>query len=146
MGRPVITFDIVGKPSPQSGMRAVNTARGARLITAGGTNLRTWRSQVADTARHHANIHGCQTLPLSLNVRFRFPMPKSAPKHDKTAGMRHRATVPDLDKLLRGLLDGLTAGGLIADDSLIVHIVAEKIDVHNDWTGATVTITEMVPL
>jgi hypothetical protein len=35
---------------------------------------------------------------------------------------------------------------LIADDSLIVHIVAEKIDVHNDWTGATITITEMVPL
>ena len=142
----MIRFDIIGKPSPQSGMRAVNTARGARLITAGGTNLRTWRTQVADTAHTIAQEHGCQTAPLAVTVTFRFPMPKNAPKHDRVAGHRYRVTVPDIDKLLRGLFDGLTSGGLIADDSIIVQLTANKIDVHNDWTGATVTITEAIPL
>ena len=142
----MIRFDIIGSPSPQGGMRAVNTARGARMITAGGTGLRTWRTAVADAARHQAEIVGCQTMPLRLDVVFRLPMPKSAPKHDRDVGRRLRARTPDLDKLLRALLDGLTAGGLIADDALITRITATKIDVWADWTGAVVHLGEAVPL
>lgn len=142
----MIRFDIVGTPSPQAGMRAVNTARGARMITAGGVNLRSWRTAVADAARHQADIVGCQTVPLALEVTFRLPMPKAAPKHDRDARHRLRARTPDLDKLLRSLFDGLTAGGLIGDDALICRITATKIDVWQDWTGAQVTLGEAVPL
>ena len=142
----MIIFDIVGTPSPQAGMRAVNTARGARMITAGGVNLRSWRTAIADAARYQADIVGCQTMPLALEVTFRLPMPKAAPKHDRDDGMRWRARTPDLDKLLRSLLDGLTAGGLIADDALICQIRASKVDVWQDWTGATVILDEAVPL
>ena len=142
----MIRFDIIGTPSPQAGMRAVNTARGARMITAGGTGLRTWRTAVADAARHQAEIVGCQHGALQLGVTFRLPMPKGAPRHDRDAGRRLRARTPDLDKLLRSLLDGLTAGWLIADDALICRLSAEKWDVFADWTGASVTLGEAMPL
>lgn len=142
----MIRFKILGMPSAQGGMRAVNTARGARMITAGGTGLKSWRTAVAETAEVAAFDYGCQTMPLEVIVVFRLPMPKSAPRHDKEAGRRLRARTPDLDKLLRALFDGLTAGGLIADDALIARVAATKTEVWESWIGADVTIQEAVPL
>lgn len=142
----MIRLMIVGNPAPQAGMRAVQTARGARLITAGGTNLKAWRNAVADEAATAANQNGCQTGPQELCVEFRLPMPKSAPKHDREAGRRYRPITPDVDKLLRGLFDGLTAGGLISDDKIIVKVTAVKVDVWESWLGADVRLSEVVPL
>jgi Holliday junction resolvase RusA-like endonuclease len=142
----VIRFDIIGIPSPQAGMRAVNTARGARMITTGGVGLKSWRTAVADTAREQAAIHGCLDVPLALTVTFRFPMPKGAPKFDRDAGIRYRARTPDLDKVLRSLFDGFTAGGLITDDAILVKVEASKVEVWQAWTGAAIELDEAIPL
>jgi Holliday junction resolvase RusA-like endonuclease len=142
----MINLTIYGTPSPQAGMRAVNTPRGARMITTGGKHLKPWRTAIAEAAAEQAAIHGCQTAPLHVTVQFRFPMPKSAPKHDRDHASRLRATTPDLDKLVRGLFDGFTAGGLIADDRQVVSLCASKIDVWQQWLGAGVVISEAVPL
>jgi len=142
----MITLTVYGLPSAQGGMRAVHTPRGARLITAGGTGLKDWRAAVAAEAATAAEQYGCQTMPLDVDVTFRFPMPKSAPKHDRDHAIRHRATTPDLDKLLRAVLDSLTSGGLIGDDRQVVRLSAIKVDVWQQWLGASIVIREAVPL
>jgi len=142
----MITLTAHGRPTAQGGMRAVPTARGTRLVTAGGVGLRDWRTTLAAAAAEQAAIHGCQTMPLEVGIVFRFPMPKSAPKLDQAHGIRLRARTPDLDKLVRAVFDSLTAGGLIADDALVAVLHASKVDVWQQWTGALVTLEEAVPL
>ena len=79
--------------------------------------------------------------PLWLIVTFRFPMPSSRSKALRLLGKAPKGTTPDLDKLLRSLGDGLAAGGLIANDSRIARVWADKIEVVG-WTGASVWIGE----
>lgn len=50
------------------------------------------------------------------------------------------ATAPDLDKLQRGVGDGLEASGLLANDSRIVQWIATKH--YGDTTGCRITIKE----
>lgn len=142
----MILFTVHGTPTPQGGMRAVPTARGTRLLSTGGAGLRDWRTAVSAAAADQADLVGCQTVPLEVTITFRFPMPKSAPRHDREHGIRYRTRTPDIDKLTRAVLDSLTAAGLIADDSLVVALHASKVDVWQDWTGCTVRIEEAMPL
>jgi crossover junction endodeoxyribonuclease RusA len=58
---------------------------------------------------------------VEVRIAFYLPRPKSAPRS------RFYPTVrPDLDKLSRAVLDGITAGGALHDDSQVVMLVAAK--------------------
>lgn len=140
-----VTFDIEGVPAPQGGMRAVNTVRGPRLVTTGGIGLRIWRETIRRAAEDVARRYGRLDDPACVTVEFRFPMPASRPKQDRMDGQLWKTTAPDLDKLCRALGDGLTAGGLLKDDRIIVEWHATKIETV-EWTGATVAIREAYPL
>ena len=69
-------------------------------------------------------------------------MPKSRPASARQAGSLWKVSTPDLDKLVRALGDGLVRGGLLPDDDRICWITARKVEVHNSWTGASVTIDD----
>ena len=71
--------------------------------------------------------------PLQLTVEFWMPRPASR-KRDRWADRK-----PDLDKLLRCTLDGLTDGGLIRDDARVVCVSASK-QLADTWTGATMRV------
>ena len=111
----------------------------------GGLNHAAWRNAVAAAAKNAAAECGTLTGPLLVNIDYRFPMPKSRPKRVRDHGVAWKTTAPDKDKLDRCIGDGLTAGGLIADDSLICSGSSNKVET-TGWTGATITITQLVAL
>lgn len=137
----MIAFTVHGHPAPQ-GSKVVYPNGGMKESS---PRLQDWRSAVKAAAAEQRALTGWLTVPLHAEITFRLPMPKSAPKYDRAAGVRYRVAMPDLDKLLRSTFDGLTHGGLIVDDALIVSVAARKVDV-TDWTGASITLEEVVPL
>ena len=91
------------------------------------------------------------TGPVEINVTFLFARPKnhwseSLSKIDqlKPSAPRHHSIAPDVDKLCRALLDGLSAkcgGNVLKDDSLVARITAEKRYAYaHESTGALVLL------
>lgn len=142
----MITFDIVGLPSPQGSKRAFIVGGKARMTDMGGTKAVAWRDSVANQARTLATEHGCLDGPLLLDILFRFPMPGSRPKATRTIGVAWKTTAPDSSKLLRAVEDGLQAGGLIRNDSTIVDHRIRKIEVNVGWSGASIALKQIGPV
>ena len=138
------TFDVYGDPKPQGSMRAFAVGGHAVMKPGGGHAFAAWRNAVAEAARIEAEHLG---TPLDgavkLTVEFRFKMPKSRGKLAQLGGWAHKSTAPDLDKLLRCVGDAFTAAALVSDDARIAVIVASKLEVYDDWTGAHVELTEI---
>ena len=59
--------------------------------------------------------------PVTVMMRFFLTRPASAPKR-----VTRPAKYPDLDKLVRSTMDGLAAGGALANDSIVVAIMTSK--------------------
>ena len=68
--------------------------------------------------------------PLSLEVAFYLPRPKTVKRPLPTAK-------PDVDKLLRGLLDGLK--GFIEDDARVTQVLVQK-EYETDLVGPGVRV------
>ena len=138
----LVEFEVVGVPAPQGSKTAVTTAGKARLIEGGSSTGRAkhkaWRDAVAWCARDVAPAQP-HDGPLWLSIEFRFPMPKSRPAAARHAGRWPHTVKPDLDKVLRATCDGLTAGGLIADDARICAVEMEAWEV-DGWTGAVIAV------
>jgi crossover junction endodeoxyribonuclease RusA len=120
-----VRFKVYGVPVPQGSLRAFN-AGGRAVISQGGSaegrrKLADWRQAIGEEARR-ALPDDAPLLdgPVYVTVSFLLPKPKSAPKH-----LRHCTKKPDLDRLLRALLDAIT-GVLIVDDAQVVSITAAK--------------------
>lgn len=132
-----LRFDVMGHPTPQGSKRRMGNGM---MVEAGGARLANWRSAVAEAAHRVAPDRPLDG-PLTLEVVFRFSMPASRPKAIRIEGWCVKSSAPDLDKLVRSLADGLTAGGLIQDDARICSLRATKLEVVG-WTGAQVTINQ----
>lgn len=141
-----ITFEVVGLPAPQGSKTAMMIGGHPRVIegssTTGRVKHKNWRTAVADTVRQHVGDNPPMDGPLYCTVEFRFPMPNSRPAAVRRHNWGWQTSRNDIDKLLRATFDGLTAGGLIRDDSLLCHVVASKFEVRG-WTGATITVSEI---
>lgn len=116
---------MAGLPAPQGSKRAfLNRHTGKPVVLEmGGQKLKEWRSIVRDVAVKFMleEFHGVGrkplTGPLGVSLAFTLPKPKSAPKTRRTWPDKR----PDLDKLVRSTLDGLT-GPVFADDSQVVQL------------------------
>lgn len=87
-----------------------------RMVHSQGSALAVWRSTIAITARYHQvkKIEG----PVAISLDFYLVKPRTV--------KRDRPTVPpDLDKLIRAVLDSLT-GIAYLDDSQVVELVTSK--------------------
>lgn len=113
-----VVVQVLGEPIPQGSMRAV--ARGR--IVSDNARLRPWRDSVAwhvrDAMADTAPLDG----PLEVRATFVLPRPQSAPKRRWAPHKK-----PDLDKLLRALLDAATVGGAWVDDAQVVAVTARKV-------------------
>ena len=138
----MITFTVLGVPAPQGSKTAVMRAGKPSVIEGGSSTGRkkhaAWREAVASQARAAAPTEPLDG-PLKLIVAFRMPMPQSRPARVRRLGHLWHSVKPDLDKLLRSTLDGITDGGVIVDDSRVCGIQATAIEV-TSWTGALVQI------
>lgn len=128
-------FEVIGLPAPQGSKRHVG---GGRMVEM-SKKVGPWRDAVAHAARDV--MAGADPLdgPLVLLVDFRMPMPASRRKADRERGWKWADRQPDLDKLVRSTLDGLTAGGMIVDDARVVSIDARMREVVG-WTGAVIEV------
>jgi crossover junction endodeoxyribonuclease RusA len=130
-----VSFTVRGVPVPQGSKRALvhrSTGR-AVVIEQGGQRHKDWRQDVK-VAAGRAMVHlldgqyigpdGCIRLlqgPVGVSICFTVPKPKSAPKARRTWPDKR----PDLDKLVRTILDAIT-GEVIADDAQVVQLLAGK--------------------
>jgi crossover junction endodeoxyribonuclease RusA len=110
-----VRIEVAGIPAPQGSKRHVGGGRMVEVSRAVGP----WREAVRAETQRVSN--GQAVGPVGVEITFRLPRPKSAPGYVTLPAKR-----PDLDKLCRAVLDGLVAGGAIADDGLVVFLTGVK--------------------
>lgn len=119
----LIFFDIQGiRPVPQGSKRHV----GRGVMVESSRSLKPWREAVRQEAlKTEAPMTLC---PVLLYLRFRFARPRG---HFNTKGQLkpsapiHVVTQPDIDKIARSTLDGMT-GVLFKSDSQVCRLIAVK--------------------
>ena len=109
-----------GSPVPQGSFRHIGQGR----IIAANPKLNSWRDSIATqiaTQTPHRLIDGS----IRLELVFTLPRPKSVP-----TSLRATPTVkPDLDKLVRAVMDSISLERycqIIKDDSLVTDLHAAK--------------------
>lgn len=130
MGGDFAHFKVDGVPVPQGSKTVARRGGKTWLRDANSAVLKPWRHKVAAAA----DLGVTFSRPVSVHLRFDMPRP-SRPRFSRP-GVR-----PDIDKLSRAVLDGLTDGGLLVDDSLVVRLVVEEF--YSESPGVTVTVREM---
>jgi len=128
----MISLDVLGIPSPQGSKRVFN----GRVVEAQGQRLKVWRKAIeaaCQDQKEESMIFG----PVRLEVDFYMPRPKSV-----TISKRSMPIVPpDLDKLLRGVGDGIGQSEVIwKDDSQIVEMLGKKFYADDRDPGAVIRI------
>jgi crossover junction endodeoxyribonuclease RusA len=109
-------------PAPQGSKRHVG---GGRMVES-SPKLKPWREAVRQEAL--ATGEPSTGQPVYVHLLFRFRRPKghySAKGELKASAPACHITRPDIDKLARSTLDGIT-GVLINDDSQVAFLVASK--------------------
>ena len=117
----MIKFTVHGMPVPQGSMRAF-MPKGAKypVITSANSKLKQWRTKVHNEAiaAMYGNSAAGRNVPIRVEVIFFLTRAKSNKSLDAVK-------FPDLDKLVRAILDAMT-GVLFEDDAQVVEIHAFK--------------------
>ncbi|HXF71154.1 MAG TPA: RusA family crossover junction endodeoxyribonuclease [Actinomycetota bacterium] len=115
----VLRLEVPGAPRPQGSHRVLVGPDGrTRVLESAGRALAEWRSAVAWEARRASRGRPLEG-PVAVDVTFFVPRPR------RPAGPLP-ARRPDLDKLLRALLDGLVTGRAVVDDSQVTDVCCRK--------------------
>lgn len=116
-------FFVPGVPVPQGSKRHV----GRGVLVESSKRLGPWRSTVTMAARE-AHVGGVVDGYATVSCVFVFPRPK---RHYRANGdLRDDAPTfhssrPDVDKLVRAVLDGIT-GVVLRDDGQVGYVAATK--------------------
>jgi Holliday junction resolvase RusA-like endonuclease len=109
---------VFGTPAPQGSKKYV----GNGIMIEASRFVAPWRQAVKYTCyKEHGKIAPL-TGAIRIYVTFTLKKPTSAPKKRQTWPNK----MPDLDKLLRSTLDGLTEAGVWIDDGQVVEIISAK--------------------
>jgi Holliday junction resolvase RusA-like endonuclease len=127
-----VSFFIEGVPVPQ-GSKTVSQAKGrAWLRDANAARLKPWRHVIAT----HADLGVTFDCPVIVTLSFVLPRPQK-PRWPVPA------VKPDIDKLVRAVMDGLTDGGLLGDDARVVDLhTTKRYPNPGDPTGVGIDVTE----
>jgi crossover junction endodeoxyribonuclease RusA len=120
------SFFVKGKPVPQGSLKFIR----GRAIHVKGRELELWRGTIAAIARG-TNITKIQ-VGVDIELLFIFNKPKTVKRNEPYVR-------PDLDKLIRAVLDGLT-GVAYEDDQQVVCITAQK--AYGETEGVHIKIKE----
>lgn len=116
--REVIEIEIRGKPVPAGTLRWNPTTR--RMFWSNATDLDPWKQSIGMIARA-AGVRPRDAVRLAIT--FWMPRPKT---HKGPEAPHWHSSRPDIDKLLRAVLDALT-GVAYPDDSCVVAVQACKV-------------------
>jgi Holliday junction resolvase RusA-like endonuclease len=115
-------FEIAGQPVPQ-GSKTATVINGRAVMFDSNKKLKQWRATV--TAATRAEMIQRRFIgfeagdPLVVSLSFYLDRPKTVKRLFPT-------TKPDLDKLIRAVLDGMTDAKAWPDDSQVVYVLASK--------------------
>ncbi len=115
-------FCVLDTPAPQGSKAYKGMVNGHGRLVESSKKIGPWREAV----KYAAPAGPCLDGPVMMHVVFTLPRPKSARKSEKWP-----CKSPDIDKILRGLLDPLVSVGLLADDARVVDITR----LAKVWTG-----------
>lgn len=101
------------------------------MIHSRAADLAVWRADIA----RNAQLFGYEPVTDAVKVEIDFVFLKP-----KTVNRRYPSVVPDLDKLIRAVLDGLT-GVAYQDDCQVILIQASK--TYGETAGAWVKIDQI---
>ncbi len=130
-----VRFTVPGVPVQKGSMKAfARLVSGKPVATVTADNrpqLKSWQHAVA----YEATRAGATVLEdaVAITVIFRFVRPASVPAKSRP---RH-IVKPDLDKLVRAVLDGLT-GIAFRDDAQVTHVNAYK--QYGESAGADIAV------
>ena len=112
-------ISVRGMPAPQGSKRHVG---GGRMIESSRA-VGPWREAVRAETQHAMVASGEDAFlgPVAVKITFLLPRPKSTPRRVTWPAKR-----PDLDKLARSVLDGLTMGGAWEDDAQVIELWCRK--------------------
>ena len=114
-------FFVAGTPVQQGSKTAYVVGKRAVLTDSNKAQLKPWRAEVSRVAQ--AAWWASEPLDGAVQVSAVFVMPRG-----KSVTRELPSVTPDLDKLVRALLDGVTdAGNVWRDDAQVVRIVAEEV-------------------
>jgi Holliday junction resolvase RusA-like endonuclease len=138
----LVWFAVPGTPQPQGSTRAFVKA-GKVVTTSANPNLRPWRDSLILAAKEARKGRDSLTGPVGVIVEFYVARPKG---HYGKRGLLPSAPKrpfvrPDLDKLIRGVLDALTQSAVLVDDGQVVDVWASKEYGDPETRVAVVTVT-----
>jgi len=125
-----ITFKVPGRPRPQGSMRWVKSKNTGQPVPTTNKKMKEWRSDVGWFA-HQVIVNRRFVGGVGATLIFTFERPK---KHYRTGKFSHilrddaperHTQTPDVDKLIRAVLDALT-GVAYGDDCVVDRIGASK--------------------
>ena len=140
-------IEVRGQPAPQGSKRPVRLGNGKIGMAEASKAVGPWREAVrAETQR---TMNGAAPLgsPVQVTLTFGVLRAKSHFRTGRYAGQLKPgaaawpASQPDLDKLARAVLDGLTAGGAWKDDAQVVTLIARK--VYAAHAGCVIIVDEL---
>ena len=100
-------------------MRAISVGGRARIFHSSAKRLLAWRGAVSDYARAEFGKREALDEPVIVEVEFLFPKPSSVSRDLPSVK-------PDIDKLLRAILDALEQSGVIVNDSRVTTLSGKK--------------------
>lgn len=125
----MVAFYVLGLPVPEGELNC-NRQPNHKLYHANTKRLIPWRNAIAAAARRHAA--DVPVGPIELELTFSMGRPKNhygtgrnAKTLKPTAPIWHTVK-PDVDHLVRAVLDALTQGGVYLDDSVVVDVHGRK--------------------
>ena len=142
------SFFVPGLPVPQGSKNAFVVGGRAVISDVNSKALKAWRWLVTSNARELVEPGG-EHLPAAVLLVFTLPRPKYHYGTGRNAGtVKERyeqeamARKPDIDKLARAVLDGLTdAGNVFRDDSQVTKLVTIK--AYGETPGCLIEIERM---
>lgn len=115
---------VEGRPAPQGSKRPIGNGR----FVEASKYLKPWRDAVILALKQNQedvqNIHKF-IGPVKVDITFFLERPKQ-PKWP------YPATTPDIDKLIRAVLDSVTQAGIWEDDCQVVELHAKEL-----WAGSS---------
>jgi crossover junction endodeoxyribonuclease RusA len=131
-----LTFDVIGRPSPQGSKKSIGNNR----FVESSKFLPAWRRDVKEAAENAVTVNGWTSVsgPVELEVMFYLDRPSSV----STVKRPYPIVPPDLDKLIRGVGDALT-GVVYEDDSQVIRVLAWKVYADTRVPGAFIRVNEL---
>lgn len=135
---PSLHIDVRGNPVQQGSKDAAYNPKTGKTVIyeQNSVKQKQWRQQVISDATDARKAAGWDTVDgavaVWVDIQFRMPRPVSvSPRRRPYPNVK-----PDLDKLVRNTLDGLTQAGVYKDDAQVIRLTASKRYATDDPDGA----------